>query len=297
MKSTCRVIYFISFLAVLSCESQFIDEENKLQQENIEALTKSVPVVCVDLYVRWDDSDIYLGTACSGVVGGGGSGSITGGYDPDDIIESPSYTPGGIPDLPNTGGGGSSGGGTTHYNPSTGKQEYVFTNLKQIYDIGSTLDIQQKSRLDKIINSFKSTPTGSSVLNYMVSQKVKIKFYSDPFSEHIAHYETSDKSIIVRNFDSVTIQQMIEELLHAVQHQCFYGKDMVDKYRNFEFEVKVYFDLAGIADGVGYNLFPVATDSRAVFVNEYTPWIDDIYYNRYGQFKDVWGFNRLGKIW
>ena len=39
----------------------------------------------------------------------------------------------------------------------------------------------------------------------MVSQKVKIKFHSDPSSEHIAHYETSDKSIIVRNFDSVTI--------------------------------------------------------------------------------------------
>ena len=58
MKRTRYVIYFILFLAVLSCDSQFIDEENKLQQENIEALTKSVPVVCVDLYVRWDDTDI-----------------------------------------------------------------------------------------------------------------------------------------------------------------------------------------------------------------------------------------------
>ncbi|EOS19575.1 MULTISPECIES: hypothetical protein [Parabacteroides] len=70
MKRIRYVIYFILFLAVLSCDSQFIDEENKLQQENIEALTKSVPIVCVDLYVRWDDTDIYLGTACNSAAGG-----------------------------------------------------------------------------------------------------------------------------------------------------------------------------------------------------------------------------------
>lgn len=303
MKRTRYVIYFILFLAVLSCDSQFIDEENKLQQENIEALTKSVPVVCVDLYVRWDDTDIYLGTACNSAAGGGGSGSITGGYDPDDIIESPPYTPGRIPDLPSTGGGGSSGGGTTHYNPSTGKQEYVFTNLKQIYDIGSTLDLVQKDKLDKLIAYLLSTGKNRELFDYMVAKNVKIKFHCNPNAEKIkiAGYDPNTKSIIIKDLDDFRVHQLQEELVHSVQHQCFYGNQMLlpeTKIRkNCEFEAKVYNDLFSAINGITENYIACATDSRSEFKKAYKDWLDNMVGGQYGRFTDTYGFNRLCEMW
>lgn len=292
MKSTCRVIYFILFLAVLSCDSQFIDEENKLQQENIEALTKSVPIVCVDLYVRWDDTDIYLGTVCNSAAGSGGGsyGSIAGGYDPDDIIESPPYTPGGIPS-----------GGNSHYNPSTEKQEYVYDNLKHIYNIGSTLDLVQKDKLNKLISNFLSTGKNRELFDYMVAKNVKIKFHCNPNAENIAGYDPNTKSIIIKDLDDFRVHQLQEELVHSVQHQCFYGDQMLFPetkiQKNCEFEAKVYNDLFSAINGITENYIAFVTDSRSEFKEEYGKWIDSMMGSQYGRFTDTYGFNRLCEMW
>lgn len=94
------VIFLLSLL-VSSC--------NDVINENVEALyssgaldTKSVAVVCVDLYVDWDGKFIYLGSACNTGAGGGGAaggvtGSIMDGHNRGDVFESPPYNSGGTP--------------------------------------------------------------------------------------------------------------------------------------------------------------------------------------------------------
>lgn len=292
-----QLVCICFFLTVLSCDNQFVGEEEKMKQENIEALTKSVPVVCVDLFVSWDGKEMYLGTACNvgGSSGGGGTGSITSGYKPDDIIESPPYTPNEVPNFPNTSGG--SGGGTSHYNPLTGKREYVYGNLQYIYDIGSTLDLVQKDKLDKLIGYFLSTTKNKELFDYMVAKKVKVKFHCDPNSKKIAYYDYKTKSIVIKNLNDLKIYQLQEELVHSAQHQCFYGDKMPSYYKNCEFEAKVYFDLFSGINGIYDNYIAIETDNRPEFIKIYKDWINDMVDRKHGSFTDTSGFNDLCKMW
>lgn len=285
------MICFVFLLTLQSCENQFANENEILQQENIEALTKSYAVVCVDLYVQWDDDFLYLGTACNGqgISGGGGgaTGSIAGGYDPDDIVESPPYNP------PSTPG---AGGGSSHYNPNTGNQEYVYDNLTHIYAFGSTLDLAQKERLNKLMGNILSISINKKLYDYMIARNVKIKFHHNPKDTVAALYNVTTKSITINNFNTLNVNELQEELVHAVQHQCFYGNSMNGKYKNYEFEAKVYFELYSVINGIVNPL--IGTDLQTPeFTSKYTDWLTYIAVNMKGRFTDSYGFNELCKSW
>lgn len=286
---------FITMAISSGCDNKIISEKEDEPNKAGSVSTKSVPVICVDLFVHWNGEMVYIGTACNsgGSSGGsGGTGSITGLHNPNDIIESPPYESGGTPNM-----GGSGGSGSTHYNPSTGQQEYIFKNLTHIYSLGSTLNLKQKALLEEKFQQFIGTPTNKAIFEYAVRNKVKIAFHYDPQIKAQAQYNASTKAITFQSFESLLTDYIAEEFVHAVQHQCFYGYSMVPTIKNYEFEVKVYFDLADIADGMPYPRFPTATDSRPVFANAYEEWILDIDLNKFGVFNDVPGFNRLCNIW
>lgn len=287
-----RLVYlfncFVFIMILQSCDNEIVNDGESMQQENIEALTKSVAVVCVDLFVQWDGEFLFLGSSCSGGgSSGGGHGSITDGYNDRDIIESPSY--------PSDWSGGS--GGSTHYNPSTGRQEHVYDLLTHIYDFGSTLDLDEKAKLNSLMNYFLSSSSKNKELfDFMEAQKVKIKFHHDPNCKTAANYDPSTKSINIKDFGSLKIYELQEEIVHSVQHQCFYGNSMNTDYKNFEFEAKVYFDLYTALNGISEPFIGTFNASHE-FASKYTNWILNIAQNKNGRFTDTNGFNSLCESW
>lgn len=288
-----RLVYlfncFVFIMILQSCDNEIVNDGESMQQENIEALTKSVAVVCVDLFVQWDGEFLFLGSSCSGggSSGGGGHGSITDGYNDRDIIESPSY--------PSDWSGGS--GGSTHYNPSTGNQEYVYDNLTHIYAFGSTLDLAQKQKLNQLMGVFKSTSKNKELYDYMIDNNVKIKFHINPTSKYYAYYECTSKSITIRDIHTLAHHQFQEELFHAVQHQCFYGNSMLDDYKNFEFEAKVFFDIFSAMNGFYDNFIATYSCESPTFNSKYRDWIEGIVERQNGRFTDTKGFIDLCTIW
>ena len=52
-----------------------------------------------------------------------------------------------------------------------------------------------------------------------------------------AQYDKDKKTISFRSRGDIHWSSVAEELLHVLQHQCFYGSTMDPKYKNYEFEV------------------------------------------------------------
>lgn len=102
---------------------------------------------------------------------------------------------------------------------------------------------------------------------------------------------------MISDFGSLRIHEIGEEIIHAVQHQYFYKELMVPGVKNYEFEAKVYQDLAAISEGGWLMQLPTATDSRPDFRNAYDAWIMGIDYNQHGRFTDEYGFNELCDMW
>lgn len=288
-------IFIISIIAIfttIGCDNELIIEKNR---DNIHALllTKSVPVICIDVFVNWNGELIYIGTACSSS-GGGGSGtpsvgSIGNGYNPNDLVISNPYDGGGEATI------GSGGGSSSNYNSTTQSQEYKFEMLKSFYTLTSNLNLEQKGQINNLLIYFFDTNSRRNLYNYMCSKKVQVTFIYDPNISTDALYDTSTKTIKIKNPSSLRIDELGEEMIHAAQHQIFYGNNMVANIKNYEFEAKVYFDLSAIFDGGAIDYRPTVTDSRPEFSDSYEQWINRITIN--GRFTDVVGFNSFCQIW
>jgi len=282
---------------IVGCDKEIISEKNS---DNIHALllTKSVPVICIDVYVTWNGQFIYLGTACTSGEGGGevssgnpSSGSIGAEYDPDSLFTSSPYDPGGNPDIAGGGGGSSS-----HYNSTTHNQEYKFGMLDDFYKVNSNLNLVQKAQVNNLITDFFGTNSGRYLYNYMHTQKVNITFTYDSSINTDALYDCSTNTIKIKDPSSLRINQIGEEMVHAAQHQIFYGNSMTPSIKNYEFEAKVFFDLSAIVDNSALANLPTVTDPRDEFVTPYNSWINDLRENN-GRFTDIDGFNSLCELW
>lgn len=293
--SSVLLLLLLCLFVLQGCKDS-LDEE--IENPNLTALlaTKSVAVVCVDVFAYWNGEQIYIGTACSsgGSSGGGGSGGVDiggigSGYEPDDIIVTNPYDAGGTV----SGGGGSS----VVHNQNTGNTEYAFRLISKIYTINSNLNLAQKAQLVYILGGCLNTPSGRMLYNLMYSRNVKISFIIDPNINYPALYNATTKSLKIRDFDALTYQQLEEEIIHAVQDQIFYLNTMDNKIKNYEFEAKVFFDLAAIVDGTGLGHVPTYTDSNPAFRYQYETWIRNIQDSFQGRFTDINGYNSLCQLW
>lgn len=94
-----------------------------------------------------------------------------------------------------------------------------------------------------------------------------------------AGYKPHDCSISFKDEASINCENLAEEIIHAVQHQVFYGKDMDEKYKNFEFEAKVFHDFV-LNKAAFYDHLEVLISNWGTFgcedqnfVSKYTDWI------------------------
>lgn len=245
---------------------------------------------CVDSYVTVGDYTEYKGTHCWTEY------YSTGGGGEDSYYQGNEYDPGGS----NPGGGG--GGYGSSSNPSN----FKFSHLEPLYAQGGSLNLMEKIQLDNVLMSFKNySNIYTQLYNLLVQNKVKLKFGIDTETckklGANAYYSLDKRGIYFRSQNEISIYSIIEEMIHAVQHNYFYGENMRNLHKDCEFEAKVFQDMVnGLflnVDGYFAAYLPTFTDQSPTFTNQYESWVKALYELRSFPFWQRIEFSRLCNLW
>lgn len=139
--------------------------------------------------------------------------------------------------------------------------------------------------------------------NKLLAKNIRFKFSVDPSIPYSAVYNGQDNSIKFQSKGNISWTYLIEEIVHAVQKNCYYGNTMNDKYKNYEFEAKVFIDLVngigGKAEGIDILVEnrPTQTDGSELFGAEYYTWINKIIDKGVMAGSDYDTFNSLCNMW
>lgn len=275
-KKTNLFILILYLICSIGCTSDDDELLYLTKAQNIEALsTRTMAItVCVDAYVEVGGYSEYKGTTCETYYGGAGGGGSTpsGGYDP-----------GGFPQhgiFEDHGSGGSSGVQSYYVGD---KWKFYFPKVQKIYDTQSTLNVTQKSDLEYVLELFYIFPSDFlKMYNKLLAKNIRFKFSVDPSIEANAQYNGQDNSIKFKYEGNISWTYLIEEIVHAVQKNCYYENTMNDKYKNYEFEAKVFIDLVNGIGGESESIDvmveyrPRLTDMSEPFYSEYYKWINKI---------------------
>lgn len=108
------------------------------------------------------------------------------------------------------------------------------TNMKQA----------QLNKLEAAITDVKKGSFGIKVYNDLLNNNKKLSFTFSTFPpEKLAFFDSKTNSIYFNGENNITSDKIIEELIHAVQYNIYYGNLMSNEHRNFEFEAKVLKDI------------------------------------------------------
>lgn len=172
---------------------------------------------------------------------------------------------------------------------------YTYTDLSCIYGANSTFTTGQKYALNSALVEFRDrSPYLAKVIKYLRDNYVNISFgikevYSMGGELAPAAFVAPDSAIYFKDEASITEVNLEEELIHAVQYFQFYHGDMQSKYKNFEFEAKVFRDLAkAFADPtITYPTYcPVYNYPDESYRLSYIDWIENM-----SNFKEFTGSN------
>lgn len=274
--------------------------ENDLLDENIEALTKRnklIVTICTDAYVSVGGGGyVYKDTYCR-------SCYVDEGYQ----LEEDEYYAGGFPEdgeWVDRGSGGGGGGSQPHYYVGD-SWTFKFPNLNNIYGMTSTLNAYQKGKLEKALDLFSFYPYPFQYMYEKLSnvEGLQIKFKMDPNINTPAQYNVADNSISFQSESSICWTELVEEILHAVQYNVYYGDVMNNLFKNYDFEAKVFYDLAfGISVWYDSQDYPLTNrvlilDGRESFKNLYNNWIEPHYEKGYLPQSEYNTFNSICDEW
>lgn len=179
------------------------------------------------------------------------------------------------------------GSGADQYNGKipTYAEFYTYTDLTHIYGYNSTFTTGQKLMLNSAIVEFRDRSSYFGKIIQYLRDNYKVihfgikKVYSASGELATAAFLWKDSAIYFRDEAAITEANLEEELIHAVQYYQFYHKDMNMKYKNYEFEAKVFRDLAMAFDknSLGPPMYcPVYVYPDGSYHDSYVMWIEDI---------------------
>lgn len=293
-KHKVRLIPLIIVLLFTKCtpDEALLEELPQNGEEGVLATRTMITInKCVDSYVTVGDYTEYKGTHCwtEYYSTGGGSGG-------DSYYQGNEYDPGGS----NPGGGG--GGYGSSSNPSN----FKFSHLEPLYAQGGSLNLMEKIQVDNVLMSFQDySNIYSQLYNLLVQNKVKLKFGIDKEAcekkKANAFYSLEERGIYFHSQNEISIYTIIEEMIHAVQHNCFYGKDMTIFHKDCEFEAKVFQDMVNrlfLNESGGYvEYLPTFTDSSPTFASQYISWAENLYELKSFPYGQRMEFHRLCDLW
>lgn len=265
-----------------------------ISEEEDSISLRSYAIVCVDAFVQVGNVIAYKGTTCWGVGTPGGPNRPSGV--PSERESGPTYTPNGYP---------SSQGGSG-FNPNVQNVwRFPFRKLQDspLYGYSSTLNLMEKEALMHVFELFDTNISDDfkAIHNYLKARNIRIDFKMDNTILHPAQYDRRNKDITFQFLSSINLDNLVAELIHAVQDQGFYGANMSNMLKNCEFEEKVIRDLAAVfcaehpnCNSYGYVLTG-SFDQSVSFQREYQSFINEVIGNR--RFTNVSKFNDLCSRW
>lgn len=140
---------------------------------------------------------------------------------------------------------GSWAGGTPPDSRPISEQEKE-KNLNAIYDPKSDLSGEQKQDLKNALGEFANNPIFRNLLESIKQKNIQFKFTINPGlkGNALASYDHKTKSIAFKTPEEINTPGCLEEeLVHAMQHSI-YGNNFDPSIKNFEFEAKLFRDLA-----------------------------------------------------
>lgn len=214
----------------------------------------------------------------------------------------PGYVAGGFPEYGTAEDKGKGGGGRSYYVGDF--WHFVFPKMKAIYHPESTLNVEEKSRLEHFFESFEIMPSDfRKIVDKLTQNKIQIKFKVDSNSPYPAYFNAATNTIVFQSKERILWDNAIEELVHAVQYHCYYGNDMVNTIKNYEFEGQVFIDIVNSIEfhykqgRANVEHRPAYHSSDPEFQSEYKKWIEEIgiagwvttsQYNKYYELCECW---------
>lgn len=284
-------LIFLFLLVNIGCT-----ENNDLLDENVQALLETrsiVPVVtiCQDAFVQVGPYTEYKGTTCQTYYVGGDGATPPGGY-----------VAGGFPTYGIAEDKGHGGNGFSYYVGDF--WHFVFPKMMKIYHPESTLNVEEKSKLEHFFEDFEVLPSDfKKIVNKLTQNNVQIKFKVDSTSQYPAYFNAATNTIVFQSKEDILWDKAIEELVHAVQYHCYYGNKMVNTIKNYEFEGQVFIDIVNsiedlYKEGIAcVEHRPAYHSSDSMFREDYEKWIKEIgiagwvppyQYNKYYELCERW---------
>jgi hypothetical protein len=161
-------------------------------------------------------------------------------------------------------------GGTTGLTSCT-----TTPTVNPLYKSNSTLGMMDKKNLDDALTEFKNKyPVYTALYDTLLAKGLQFTFNINPSAQGRAQYVPGSGAIEFKTAADIACEPLKEELIHAIQYDT-YGSAMTVSVKNYEYEAKVFQDLACLAsEGMcpemgGINLSSPASET-------YYDWIEDI---------------------
>lgn len=191
-------------------------------------------------------------------------------------------------------GNDSGGGGVVQ--PGKPTQATLPANLKKFYDIiRSTLNLNQAKALSFFIAEIQEGKIGEFCCNSLKN----IAFKIDPSCTSPAHFITNTGFIAFNGESSMNVFCTCEELMHALQYNVYYNKQMDNKCADFEFEVKVLTDInLAFIWGIEMGTFGmINSPNYNEYISRYESFIKSIAKGQWNETTYIEQYKDLAKSW
>ena len=286
-----KIVIMLLAVFIISCSEETL---LTIENEPNALITRYMATIrCVDAYIQVGPlSEEYRGTHCWRD-GGSSAPSLPVG-----AVPSAPYIPNGYPS--------SQGGGSAGFSSSS-SWTFSFNQLKTFMGNCTKLNLLEKEKLTHVLELFIGNEIASvyeKFYNFMKSKNLIITYTIGSTVDNApAQYDRVSKTITYNSIDGINFRSIVEEYVHVLQDQYFYGKAMLDSRVYCEFEAKVFADIANYVGmmeehGVAGVLMGSYGQSNQ-FVAEYGEWIEDLVIDRGCFFSgsDVAIFRELCSKW
>ena len=167
--------------------------------------------------------------------------------------------------------------------------------IDPLYHSNSTLSTSEKQALENAVIAFRNKyPAFGALYHALVANGITIAFKIDPNISSNAQYGING-NIYFKNGNTINSDNLAEELIHAMQHNI-YGSVFTNTVKNYEFEAKVFQDLACTFSGLGCPMFAASGQS---FAYQYSLWVDSFVFpsNRFFEGNDIIQFLAYCSQW
>lgn len=204
---------------------------------------------------------------------------------------------------------GKNAGSYTGKIPANAKfTEYRY--LSTIYGENSTLSHGEKLLLESAMSEFSDRSSSLRLIsdwfkqeNIKINFNIKANLVTLPNGVRdtvVAAFNKVDKTINFKNEEQITFRIVAEELIHAFQYYRFYHDNMDVNDKDYEFEAKVYMDLAAVCDEDSFSeplAMPFQGYDNPSLLLMYWNWIELIEEQKGLFSSDLNQYYELGRQW